>query len=246
MFHRLVRIPRRYLFCIAAAILVTALATGIRLKQLAVPTAGENDLRGYLFVLDAGHGGEDGGASTQDGVLESEINLAITLKLDDLLHLLGQKTVLVRRTDTAIYSPGSTTYAEKKVSDLRNRVALVNETPNAFLVSIHQNQFEQSKYSGAQVFYNNTAPAQETAKILQEHLISALDPDNHRQAKSAVDTVFLMREINAPGVLVECGFLSNPQEAQKLQQPEYQTKLALVIASALNRLSPKEIQENEI
>ena len=124
----------------------------------------------YVFVLDAGHGGEDGGASSSDVTTESGINLSVTLKLDDLAHLLGMQTVLVRSTDTAVYSPGCNSFSEKKVSDLHNRAKLVNDTQQAFLVSIHQNFFPQSQYSGAQVFYNHIAPAEEFAEFLQGKL----------------------------------------------------------------------------
>ena len=124
----------------------------------------------YVFVLDAGHGGEDGGASSSDGTTESGINLSVTLKLDDLAHLLGMQTVLVRSTDTAVYSPGCNSFSEKKVSDLHNRAKLVNDTQQAFLVSIHQNFCPQSQYSGAQVFYNHIAPAEEFAEFLQGKL----------------------------------------------------------------------------
>ena len=200
----------------------------------------------YVFVLDAGHGGEDGGASSSDGTTESGINLSVTLKLDDLAHLLGMQTVLVRSTDTAVYSPGCNSFSEKKVSDLHNRAKLVNDTQQAFLVSIHQNFFPQSQYSGAQVFYNHIAPAEEFAEFLQGKLALSLDPANRRAAKSAADTIFLMREITKPGILVECGFLSNAAEAEKLQSNAYQTKLALVIASALYELVPKEMEHSEI
>lgn len=246
MIRFLLRTPIHIRLLFAFLILFTAVFSGFWIQSARAEVSADYMPGSYVFVLDAGHGGEDGGACTADGIQESGINLSVTLKLDDLCHLLGMNTELVRNTDTAVYSPGSKTFSEKKVSDLQNRVQLVNETSNGFLVSIHQNQFPEQKYSGAQVFYNSVAPAEDTANALQADLISFLDPANHRQAKSASDTIFLMRKITKPGILVECGFLSNPQEAVKLQTSEYQTKLALVIASALYRLSPKEIQENEI
>ena len=129
---------------------------------------------------------------------------------------------------------------------MHNRVKLVNDTQHAFLVSIHQNFFPQSQYSGAQVFYNHIALAEEFAEFLQGKLALSLDPANRRAAKSAADTIFLMREITKPGILVECGFLSNAAEAEKLQSNAYQTKLALVIASALYELVPKEMEHSEI
>lgn len=246
MVRLFLRIPVRFYLFSSVLILLTAAFSSIWIQHARTEVSADFSPASYVFVLDAGHGGEDGGATTADGVRESGINLAVTLKLDDLSHLLGLRTVLVRSTDTAVYSSGCQTFSEKKVSDLHNRARLVNETAQGFLVSIHQNQFPESKYSGAQVFYNSVAPAEHAAKTLQADLIAFLDPSNNRQAKSASETIFLMREITKPGILVECGFLSNPQEAAKLQESEYQTKLALVIASALYELSPKETQENEI
>ncbi len=246
MRHFLRGIPFRYYAALVVILALTAIYTSWRLQGSSVEASAGTAGNDYVFVIDAGHGGEDGGASTADGVLESGINLAIAKKLDDLLHLLGQETVMVRTTDEAIYSAGCTTYSEKKVSDLRNRVKLVNETAGAFLISIHQNQFEQEKYSGAQVFYNAVAPAQQVAEQLQNDFAAALDPENHRKAKSAADTVYLMRSVSAPALLVECGFLSNQEEAEKLQQDDYQKQLALVIAQAVTGYLQKETEGNEV
>ena len=125
--------------------------------------------REVCVIIDAGHGGEDGGASSCTGVLESQINLEISIRLNDLLRLLGYQTRMIRTTDTAIYSEGETLSA-KKVSDLKNRVAIVNETDNALLVSIHQNTFPDGRYSGAQVFYSKDADS----KLLADHLQTVL------------------------------------------------------------------------
>ena len=216
-----------------------------RLRAIAVPVSAEGERAAYTYVIDAGHGGEDGGAVSPDGVKESGINLSVARKLDALMHLLGQRTVMVRTEDRAIYDPDAQSVTQKKVSDLRNRVKLVNETGNALLISIHQNEFPQSKYFGAQVFCNRISPAQTVAAQLQADLASALDPDNHRQIKNAEDTVYLMRQIHAPGILVECGFLSNPAEAALLQSNNYQTKLALVIAASVTASIQKEQSGNE-
>ena len=181
-------------------------------------------------VIDAGHGGVDGGATSCTGVLESQFNLEIALKLDDLMHLLGIDTVMIRDTDCSVYTQGET-IAQKKVSDLKERVRIVNSTENALLISIHQNQFSDSKYRGAQVFYAPTAGSQEFAKKLQTSLVGALNPDSHRQIKKA-DGVYLMQHINGTGVLIECGFLSNPQEEYLLRDHSYQQKICSVIACA--------------
>ena len=179
-------------------------------------------------VIDAGHGGGDGGASSSTGILESHLNLQIAQRLDDLLHLLGIKTVMIRNADTSIHTHGDS-IAEKKVSDLKERVRIVNETEESILVSIHQNHFSDSRYSGAQVFYAPTVGSRELAESIQTSLKS-LNPTNNRGAKKA-DGVYLMQHINNTGVLVECGFLSNPKEEALLQTPQYQQNICCAIAS---------------
>lgn len=185
-----------------------------------------------IVVIDAGHGGEDGGAVSKDGIHESQLNLEIALRLDDLLHLLGQGTQMIRREDISVYTEGAGTIAEKKVSDLKNRVSIVNRIPNALLVSIHQNMFEDARYDGAQVFYAPTNGSQALAESLQALAAQVLDPDNHRAAKPA-DTVYLMKNISCTGVLVECGFLSNAAECAKLRTAEYQKQISIVLAGGI-------------
>lgn len=184
-------------------------------------------------IIDAGHGGEDGGTTSYNGVLESGINLEIALRLDDLMHLLGIDTVTIRRTDRSVYTQGDT-IAAKKASDLRERVRIVNETKNAILISIHQNHFSDSRYSGPQVFYSAAAGSENLAKELQISLNRSLNPNGNRQAKKA-EGIYLMRKINCTGVLLECGFLSNPEEEAKLRDAEYQKKLICVIAAVCSK-----------
>lgn len=187
--------------------------------------------RSITFVIDAGHGGEDGGATSCSGVLESHINLQIAVKLEDLFHFLGYQTVMIRKTDVSVYTEGKT-IAQKKISDLKERVRIVNETEGAFLISIHQNIFADSRYAGAQIFYNDVGDTKKVAHQLQQNLIAALNPGSNRQCKAA-DGVYLMQHTNKPGILVECGFLSNPEEERKLRAGEYQKMLCCVIASTL-------------
>ena len=187
---------------------------------------------GGRLVLDAGHGGEDGGAVSLSGVPESQINLAIVLKLDQLLGLYGECPVLLRTQDVSLHDPEADTLRKKKVSDLHNRVAMVEAVEGATLLSIHQNTFPNSKYHGAQVFYADEALSQPLAQRIQEVLRQALDPDNARQAKPVPETVYLMEHVTCPAILVECGFLSNAEEGALLQTEGYQTKLAAVLAGA--------------
>ncbi len=188
--------------------------------------------RKHCIIIDAGHGGVDGGASSCTGVLESQINLEIALRLNDLLHLLGMDTLMIRTTDISVYTEGES-IAAKKVSDLKNRVRIVNDVNNGILVSIHQNHFSDSRYGGAQVFYTDLPGSEQLAKSLQTSFIQTLNPGSKRQAKKA-DGIYLMQNIHRPGVLVECGFLSNPVEEGKLRSASYQKKLCCVIGSAIS------------
>lgn len=189
--------------------------------------------RDNCIIIDAGHGGEDGGATSCTGALESTYNLEISLRLNDLLHLLGYDTVMTRTADTSIYTKGET-IAQKKISDLKERVRIVNETDNSLLLSIHQNNFSDSRYSGAQVFYAGTEGSDLLATQLQSAFVSTLNPGSNRKCKKS-DGVYLMEHIERTGVLIECGFLSNAEEEAKLRSPEYQKKLCYVIASTVSQ-----------
>ena len=203
-----------------------------------IPTlAGPSQLQGATVVIDAGHGGEDGGAVSPSGTVESGINLEIALRLDAVLGLYGTDTVLLRTEDVSLHDPDAQTLREKKASDLRNRTERVEAIPNALLVSIHQNTYTGSgRYHGAQVFYADAESSEALARHAQEILRQALDPQNTRQAAKLPGAVYLMDHITCPAILVECGFLSNPEEDALLRTAGYQTKLAAALASAL--LSP--------
>lgn len=186
-----------------------------------------------VFVIDAGHGGEDGGAVSVTGVPESGVNLAIALKLDALMGFYGLESMLLRDTDTSLHDAGAKTLREKKVSDLHNRVDRIEAVQNATLVSIHQNTFPNGGYHGAQVFYANGELSLPLAARVQDALRDGLDPANRRTPAKIPSSVYLMNHITCPAVLIECGFLSNPAEEALLLSGGYQTKLAACIASAL-------------
>lgn len=182
-----------------------------------------------VLIIDAGHGGMDGGTTSCTGINESQINLEVALKLEKLMALLGYDTVMVRTEDVDTATEGETVRARKN-SDLRNRVTLVNSQPDALLVSIHQNHFTESKYSGPQVFYASDSESQALAQTMQTNLNSATGSN---RACKAADSVYLMKNIKCPGILVECGFLSNPTEARLLENAEYQKNLCCVIGATL-------------
>ena len=188
--------------------------------------------RAHCIIIDPGHGGEDGGATSCTGVLESTYNLQIAHRLNDLLGLLGYDTKMTRTTDISIYTKGES-LSQKKMSDLKERVRITNETENGILISIHQNIFPNSQYSGAQVFYAEGAESVALAKQMQALLVSALNPGSRRACKQS-SGIYLMEHIQKPGILIECGFLSNPREEALLRTPEYQKKLCCVMAAGLD------------
>lgn len=183
------------------------------------------------IIIDAGHGGIDSGATSCTGVAESHINLQIALRLEDMLHLLGYDTKMIRRTDISIYTQGQT-IGQQKVSDLKERVRIANEHSNTILVSIHQNYFSDPRYSGAQVFYPQTKGSQELAKQMQAALIAHSDPESTRQIKRSKG-IYLMDKLEGTGILIECGFLSNSSDNEKLTTAAYQQQLSAIIAATL-------------
>lgn len=187
---------------------------------------------GQTLVIDAGHGGEDGGAVSISGAAESGINLAVANRLDRLMGFFGVPTLMLRSEDISLHSKEAQTLREKKVSDLHNRVERINNIRDAVVISIHQNSYTDTRYSGAQTFYAPTAGSQQWAEQVQEVIQTILDPNNTRAAKQIPSTVYLMNHINCPAILVECGFLSNAAEDRLLQTPEYQLKLAVTLAGA--------------
>lgn len=216
------------------AILLAALALVLLLQRLGME---ENApvfarLPKQTLVIDPGHGGEDGGAVSVSGQKESELNLSIALRLDQLMGFYGVRTVLTRETDVSIHDDTAGTLREKKVSDIRNRVALVCGLQNATLISIHQNSYTSPRYRGAQVFYSDQVLSLPLARQMQEDLRLMLDPDNQRQAKQIPSSVYLMNHVACRAVLVECGFLSHPEEELLLRQGTYQQKLAMAMAAA--------------
>ncbi len=195
------------------------------------------------LIIDPGHGGEDGGAVSASGQVESELNLNIALQLDSLMGFYGVRTVLTRTEDVSIHDADAKTIREKKVSDLHNRVALINATENATLISIHQNADLNKSCHGTQVFYADEVLSLPLARTVQDTVKQALDTENKRTPHAIPKSVYLMNHISCRAVLVECGFLSNPTEARLLKSKDYQMKLAMTLASSYIRCG--DTQEGE-
>lgn len=187
-----------------------------------------SEIQQKIIVIDAGHGGEDGGA-VDNGILEKNINLSISQKLRDMLTAAGCKVVMTRDTDISIYDSGSSTVREKKVSDMHNRLEIANSSENNILISIHQNKFTEPQYSGTQIFYSPNNPKSAVlAEKIRLSVTGLLQPQNKRELKEE-NTVYILKNSEVPAVIVECGFLSNAEEAEKLSDNEYQTKMAFAI-----------------
>jgi N-acetylmuramoyl-L-alanine amidase len=230
------RLRRWNTLFIAAALVLCAIVVYIAVRTMSpvLQTAGESINTTPVLVFDAGHGGLDGGCSTPDGDVEKEINLNIVHVLDDLARLYGYETVLTRETDKSIYDKGVTGIRNQKISDMDNRLEIFNTYDNAVCVSVHQNIFTDPKYNGAQMFYSDSNDNNEVlAQIMQDKFSSTIQPYNEREIKLCGDELFLCYNCKNPTLMIECGFLSNPDEAAKLTDENYQREVAYVIFSGL-------------
>lgn len=181
---------------------------------------------GKTVVLDAGHGVPDEGAQSSNGTTEAETNLKIALKVQNLLEQSGCNVILTRSDENAIYDLDSNTLKQKKISDIRNRVKIGNESSADIFVSIHLNKIPQSQYYGWQCFYKpNDEKSIKLAKQLQENLNKSIQKENKRVVMK-LDTVYIMKHVEIPISIVECGFLSNPEEEKQLLDDNYQNRLA--------------------
>lgn len=204
-----------------------AVRSGRAVPTAAIPTSGKR------IVIDAGHGEPDGGATGVQGVKEQEINLAIAFKVQEFLEQSGAEVVVTRADENSIHDSGST-IRSKKISDMKNRRKIMNESNADVFVSIHMNQFDQTQYRGHQVFYSkNNEQSKQIAQLIQARLIEVLDPPEKREIKPASKDIYLLHNAEIPAVLIECGFLSNPEEEKLLLTEEYQKKLAWGIYTGL-------------
>ena len=222
---------RKHVLCAAMLLLLSITVLSLSLRCTAVPAFSYTEMTtDEIIVLDAGHGGSDGGAVSADGTPEDDINLAIVLRLRDLFALMGRQTVLTRTGENSLADPDSATLRQEKVSDTKNRVALINSVSNGHLISIHQNTLPgHPSVHGAQVFYGKVTDSDARAAAVQQALNSVVNVGNEKTAKPIGSDIYIMAHANCPAILVECGFLSNSAETRLLLSPEYQTKLAAAI-----------------
>lgn len=185
-------------------------------------------------IIDAGHGGEDGGTSSDDGVLEKDINLSVSLYIAEFLKCSGYNVIMTRSDDNQIGDNSLPTIRQRKISDIRKRLMITKTYPDSLFVSIHQNHYSSSKYSGAQVFYSPKSPdSQILADMVQTSIVSLLQNDNMRKIKEIGTNVYLLYNCENPAIMVECGFLSNAAETKLLTTTNYQQKIAFSVACGI-------------
>ncbi len=200
-----------------------------------VDTSAEPEKKYTTVIIDAGHGGEDGGTQTASGVLEKNLNLTIAEMLKKQLEDMGIEVIMTRTEDKLLYDTSVDYEGRKKKLDAAARLKIVEDTPNALFVSIHMNSYVSPKYSGLQVWYSENDPESlSLAKTIQERNNTLFQIGNTRQTKSAGDSIYLLSQIQSPAVLIECGFLSNPREAASLCDSGYQIALAKSIAESIS------------
>ncbi len=196
----------------------------------------ENKEPQRIILIDPGHGGYDGGAKSKNGTIEKNINLSISNKVKAQLEKEGYKVFMTRDKDESLNDPSGSKYTSKKVEDLTNRCNKKKEVNCDMFISIHQNTFPKGSVKGAQVWYSTFQESKYLANILQDSLREYLDPTNKRIEKPALDSYRILRDgYEAPSVIVECGFITNYEEEQKLKDETYQQKIAEAIAAAVNR-----------
>ena len=219
-----------FYFALVSGILILSVLV-FNLSNIVKSTSNSPSCDFDTIVIDAGHGGEDSGAVADDGTLEKDINLDIAIKLNEMLLSSGFHTLMTREKDVAIYDQDKNkNLRQKKVSDMQNRLKIINSSSNNVLVSIHQNKFPEKKYSGTQVFFSkNNKLSEVLAKNVQLSVKESIQPQNDREIKPATKNIFILHNSKVPAIIVECGFISNDEELAKLNDEEYKSKIAFAI-----------------
>ena len=188
----------------------------------------------YTVIIDAGHGGEDGGAVAYDGSLEKNFNLDIALRLQKILELYGFNVIMTRTEDKMTCDDNLKTQRQKKISDIRNRLEIINKFSNAIFVSIHQNKFSDSRQEGTQVFYSPVnLNSKKLADYIQNAVVANLQKNNKRKTKKSGTEIFLLYHSTIPAVMVECGFLSNSNDLSLLKTDDYKNQIATLVADGI-------------
>lgn len=236
----MVIIMKKYLSVLLSIIIIVLSLLYCKIQQVSSDTIYQNLFP--IIIIDAGHGGEDGGAIADDGTLEKNINLEISLKLSDIMSVFGYKIISIRKTDTDLHTEGDT-IRQRKISDIKHRFDIMNSYDNCLYVSVHQNKFSDSRIHGAQTFYSpNNNESKILADFIQESISSQLQSDNNRVIKKSGTDIFLLYNATKPTVMVECGFISNTDELNNLKNFDYQQQTALSIAFGIINYNISEVK----
>ncbi|HCI59914.1 MAG TPA: N-acetylmuramoyl-L-alanine amidase [Ruminococcus sp.] len=215
-------------FALLSAFVFLMISAALNIK---VSVSSENVKSMPTIVIDAGHGGEDGGAVSDSGVLEKDINLSIANDTSALFYMLGFDVTQTRKTDIALDNVEDT-IRKRKVSDMKKRLEIFNSSEENTVISIHQNKFSESKYHGTQIFYSpNNPKSKQLADSIKYSVKGLLQPDNERECKKADSGIYLLKNTNNPAVIVECGFISNGEECKNLLDSQYQKQMAYSITA---------------
>ena len=218
------------IFCISIFCVIKKTENNI----ISVIAADSSQFRDYKFILDAGHGGEDGGAVAFDGTLEKELNLTYCDNISLYFDLFGIDYVIIRDGDYSVGDTSLDTIRKRKVSDIYKRYEIINSYDNSFLLSIHQNMFSVEKYSGTQIFHDGSFnESADLSEILQFTVRNRLQENNNRKTKATDDSIYLLHNAQRPSVMVECGFMSNMEELNRLKSPEYQSQFSFLITKGI-------------
>ena len=224
----IIAIITAFLIILSAMLYLTFLANFSAAEASSMPITQKT------VIVDAGHGGDDGGAIGIDGTVEKDINLDIAVKLENILKFYGFNVIMTRTQDVMTCDDGLDSLRKRKISDIHNRFELMRKNPDAIFISVHQNKFEDSSQHGTQVFYSgNDERSKELAEAIQTSVTLTLQRKNDRVVKKSGSGIYLLYHAKIPAVLVECGFISNSDEVKKLKDESYRMKLAILIADGL-------------
>ena len=223
----LITVKKSTLIALAAAFAVIVTAAAVYAKKA------DKEIPPLNIVVDPGHGGMDGGAVGHSGTLEKDVNLAVSKMLCGMLEARGASVSMTRNEDISLHDESANTVREQKRSDLSKRKALAGDDKTDIFLSIHMNKFEQSQYRGAQVFYADNEESRRLADCIRTKLVKVSEKSDGRELKKAYGTMYILKETNNPAVIVECGFLSNPEEEQLLLSESYQKKIAKAITDGV-------------
>lgn len=224
----IIAIITAFLIILSAMLYLTFMANSSAAEASSMPITQKT------VIVDAGHGGDDGGAIGIDGTVEKDINLDIALKLEKILKFYGFNVIMTRTQDVMTCDDGLDSLRKRKISDIHNRFELMRKNPDAIFISVHQNKFEDSSQHGTQVFYSgNDERSKELAEAIQTSVTLTLQRKNDRVVKKSGSGIYLLYHAKIPAVLVECGFISNSDEVKKLKDESYRMKLAILIADGL-------------